>query len=218
MGFSTQEFINRMGRRPGAAQPVSFLATSGSVSSSLSTSGVKVEGLERFKAQLANLTVQMRRRVLGNALRAGAREIRDTAKRNAPVLSGRNLSAPYRKPGTVRDAIRVRTSKTARKAGDVGVFVNVRPLPGNKYSTFAKENFFRGTVRGYKLVKKTERGAKNPNDPFYWRFLEFGTRNMAARSFLRKAADRLPQALVIFENTLAKWINKVDATGNTNIT
>jgi HK97 gp10 family phage protein len=116
----------------------------------------------------------------------------------------------------VRDAIRVRTSKTARKAGDVGVFVNVKPLPGNKYKSFTKENLFRGTVRGYALVKKTERGANNPNDPFYWRFLEFGTRNMKERSFLRKAADRLPVALSIFEDTLAKWINKVDKTGNAN--
>ena len=180
---------------------------------------VRIEGLDNLKRKLAEVPKAMRKRVLRTALAAGAREVRDVAKRNAPVLTlGTSLNAPYRKPGTVKQAIRVRTSKADRRAGDVGVFVNVRPLPGNKYSTFAKENFFRGTVRGYKLVKKTERGAKNPNDPFYWRFLEFGTRNMAARSFLRKAADRLPQALVIFENTLAKWINKVDATGNTNIT
>jgi HK97 gp10 family phage protein len=216
MGFSTQEYINRMGRRPGASQPVSL--SIGRASVGTGSSAVKVEGLERFKAQLANLTVQLRRRVLGNALRAGAREIRDTAKRNAPVLSGRNLSAPYRKPGTVRDAIRVRTSKTARKAGDVGVFVNVKPLPGNKYKTVTRGGTLRAPIKGYQLVKKTERGAHNPNDPFYWRFLEFGTRNMAARSFLRKAADRLPQALAIFEDTLAKWINKVDRTGNTNVT
>jgi HK97 gp10 family phage protein len=214
MGFSTQEYINRVGRRPGAPQPVSLAIGRASVGTG--SSAVKVEGLEHFKAQLANLTAQMRRRVLGNALRAGAREIRDTAKRNAPVLCGRNLSAPYRKPGTVRDAISVRTSKTARKAGDVGVFVNVKPLPGNKYKAVTKENFFRGKVRGYTLVKKTERGAHNPNDPYYWRFLEFGTRKMAERSFLRKATDRLPQALAIFEDTLAKWINKVDKTGNTN--
>jgi hypothetical protein len=98
MGFSTQEYINRVGRRPGAPQPVSLAIGRASVGTG--SSAVKVEGLEHFKAQLANLTAQMRRRVLGNALRAGAREIRDTAKRNAPVLCGRNLSAPYRKPGT----------------------------------------------------------------------------------------------------------------------
>jgi hypothetical protein len=88
MGFSTQEFINRMGRRPGAGHPVSIAI--GRAAIGTGTPGVRVEGLERFKDQLAALTAQMRRRVLGNALRAGAREIRDTAKRNAPVLSQGN--------------------------------------------------------------------------------------------------------------------------------
>ncbi len=157
--------------------------------------GVEVKGLDELKRKLAQLPKVMRQRVLRNALAAGAREVRDEARRNAPVLTlGTSLKAPYRKPGTVKKAINVRTSKADRKAGDVGVFVNVRP------------------------AKKGQRGAKNPDDPFYWRFLEFGTKKMAARSFLRKAADRLPQALVIFEDTLAKWINKVDATGNTNVT
>lgn len=216
MGFSTQEYINRVGRRPSASHPVSLAIGRASVGTG--SQAVKVEGLERLKAQLANLTTQMRRRVLGNALRAGAREIRDTARRNAPVLSGRNLSAPYRKPGTVRDAISVRTSKTARKAGDVGVFVNVKPLPGNKYRTISNGGALRAPIKGYRLVKKSERGSNNPNDPFYWRFLEFGTRKMAARSFLRKSTDRLPMALAIFEETLVKWINKVNNTGNTNAT
>ena len=93
---------------------------------------VQVKGLDELKRKLADVPKALRKRVLRNALAAGAREVRDVAKRNAPVLTlGTSMKAPYRKPGTVRDAIRVRTSKADRKAGDVGVFVNVRPAKGN---------------------------------------------------------------------------------------
>ena len=176
----------------------------------------RVEGLEQLDARLKGLTSKLRASVLRNALAAGAREVRDTAKRSAPVLrAGTALKAPYRKPGTVRDAIRVRTSKAAKQAGDVGVFVNVKPLAGAKYRRVTKRSLFTGKkVRTRQLVKASDRGAKNPNDPFYWRFLEFGTKRMAPRSFLRPAADKLPQALTIFERQLAKYFNKVNASGN----
>ena len=154
---------------------------------------VRIEGLDNLKRKLAEVPKAMRKRVLRNALAAGAREVRDVAKRNAPVLTlGTSLKAPYRKPGTVKQAIRVRTSKADRRAGDVGVFVNVRP------------------------AKAGQRGAKNPNDPFYWRFLEFGTRKMPARPFLQRATSALPKALAIFQERVAKWINETDRSGQVN--
>jgi HK97 gp10 family phage protein len=154
---------------------------------------VRIEGLDELKRKLAEIPRAMRKRVLRNALAAGAREVRDVAKRNAPVMTlGTSLSAPYRKPGTVKQAIRVRTSKADRRAGDVGVFVNVKP------------------------AKAGQRGAKSPNDPFYWRWLEFGTRKMAARPFLQQATSALPKALAIFEARIAKWINETDRSGQVN--
>jgi len=154
---------------------------------------VHIEGLDNLKRKLSEVPKAMRKRVLRNALAAGAREVRDVAKRNAPVMTlGTSLNAPYRKPGTVKQAIRVRTSKADRRAGDVGVFVNVRP------------------------AKAGQRGAKNPNDPFYWRFLEFGTRKMPARPFLQRATSALPKALAIFQERVAKWINETDRSGQVN--
>ena len=154
---------------------------------------VRIEGLDELKRKLSEVPKAMRKRVLRNALAAGAREVRDVAKRNAPVLTlGTSLKAPYRKPGTVKQAIRVRTSKADRRAGDVGVFVNVRP------------------------AKSGQRGAKNPNDPFYWRFLEFGTKKMPARPFLQRATSALPKALTIFQERIAKWINETNRSGQVN--
>ncbi len=150
--------------------------------------GVEVKGLDALKRKFEDIPKALRKRVLRNALSAGARLVRDEAKRNAPLLQN-TLKAPFRNRGTVRNAIKVRTSKLDTRAGNVGVFVNVKP------------------------AKAGNRGAKNQNDPFYWRFLEFGTKKMGARSFLQPAAQKLGAALNVFEESIAKWMHKVDAGG-----
>lgn len=104
-------------------------------------------GLPDLKRELAQLAPKLRRRALRNALAAGARLVRDAAKAEVPVLQ---QPTRYRAKGTVRDAIKVRTSKQARAEGNVGVFVNVKPAKG------------------------AARGAKKPTDPFYWRWLNWG--------------------------------------------
>jgi len=150
---------------------------------------VKITGLEDMRQQLQSIAPKLRVRAIRNALAAGARLVRDEAKRRAPVLSSAT-PVPYRTPGTVKRAISVRTSKTARRAGDVGVFINVRPL------------------------KRQERSGKNPRDPFYWRFLEFG-KHMRARAFLRPAAERLQDALAKIVATLGPAVEKLNRRGQT---
>lgn len=140
---------------------------------------VRVHGLDELRAQLKALPDKLRRRALRNALAAGARVVRDESQRRAPVL---RESDPRRTAGTVRNAIRVRTSKQARQAGDVGVFVNVRPLTGKQITSFK--------------AASGRKGAANPNDPFYWRWLEFGRQGrgasgpVPARRVARAAGDR----------------------------
>jgi HK97 gp10 family phage protein len=171
----------------------------------------KVRGIPELKAALGGLVPKLRRQVLRNALAAGARLVRDEARRRAPVLQP-TLRAPYRKPETVRKAISVRTSKIARRAGDVGVFVNVRP------------------------AKRGQRGAKNPNDPFYWRFVNWGTKAHAkgsksgytsrarlivrrhtrstgktkAAKFMEAGVGMLPAALQIFKVQIGPQIAKLN--------
>lgn len=175
-----------------------------------------VVGLADLTAKLKALPVVLRQRVLRNALAAGARLVRDEAKRRAPVLSpAKAAKAPYRKPGTVRQAISVRTSKVARREGNVGVFVNVRPAKGAQYRT----ETLRSRLLGVKVKRRTlktvsQRGAKSKNDPFYWRWLEFGTRKMAPRSFLQPAADKLPAALARFNTEVTRWLAKVNQRGD----
>ena len=114
--------------------------------------GAKVSGIPDLRAALAGIAPKLRVRALRNALAAGARLVQRAARGATPVINPGAMAVRkgYRKPGTVRQAISVRTSKIARRSGDVGVFVNVRP------------------------AKRGGRGAKNPKDPFYWRFINWG--------------------------------------------
>lgn len=145
----------------------------------------KVTGIPDLRAALAGIVPKLRRQALRNALAAGARVVRDAARAGAPVLRIGSRT-PYRTPGTVRKAISVRTSKIARRAGNVGVFVNVRP------------------------AKIGARGAKSKTDPFYWRFLEFGTKKLGASKFLQGAAGRLGQALEVFKAKIGPAIQKLN--------
>ena len=155
-----------------------------------------IEGLDDAVHALRGLPDKLRRRALRTALAAGARLVRDDARRRAPVLDSALRATPFRKPGTVRDAISVRTSKQARARGDVGVFVNVRPLK-------------RGAVRAFKAASGL-RANRNRNDPVYWRFLEFGTRFMSARPFLQPATQRLGDALRVFGQRIGPVIQRLN--------
>lgn len=149
----------------------------------------KISGIPDLRAALAGIVPKLRRRALRNALAAGARLVQLSARAATPVLNPSALAVRkgYRTPGLVRKAINVRTSKVARRRGDVGVFVNVRP------------------------AKRGARGAKNPNDPFYWRFIEFGTVNgTRAWQFLQRSANVLPAALEVFKKTIGPAIDKLN--------
>lgn len=161
-----------------------------------------ITGLTEAIATLKALPDKLRKRALRNALAAGARLVRDEAKRKAPVISASDpaVRKGWRKPGTLKKAITVRTSKVARRAGNVGVFVNVRPAKGAKF-------------KGGKQVKGSQRGAKSPSDPFFWRFVNFGTKKMAPRPFLTESAQKLGAALEAFKQSLGMALQKLNKGG-----
>lgn len=160
---------------------------------------VRISGLDDAIAALKGLPDKLRRRALRNALAAGARIVRDAARQAAPVISSADpaVQKGWRKPGTVKRAITVRTSKQARREGNVGVFVNVRPAKGAAF-------------RKGRLVRASQRGARNPSDPFYWRFLEFGTRRARPAPFMRPAASALQAALEAFKAAIGPQLAKLN--------
>lgn len=175
---------------------------------------VKVTGIDDYRDVLASIPKKLRRRALLNSLKAGARVVRDAARRKAPVLS-LGTKAPYRKAGTLRGAISVRTSKRDSRAGDVGVFVNVKPLPGNKYATRRATNILGQKTRTRVLVRRSARSATNPNDPFYWPFVNFGHKDRGGGDvpgfhFLEAGAAQLDEALRVIEKTLGPQVQRLE--------
>ncbi len=151
---------------------------------------VKVHGLQDAIAELKALPAKLRRRAVLNALRAGAREVRKDMRAATPVLQVpvRRKGRLIRQPGTVRKAVSVRTSRAAARAGNIGVFVNVRPAKG------------------------ANRGATNPFDPFYWRFLaQFKGGGGAA---LRAGAAALSKAKAVIEERLGREIARLGQKGS----
>lgn len=173
-----------------------------------------VRGLPDLREALRTLVPKLRRRALRNALAAGARLVRDEARRKTPVINPAALAVRkgYRAPGTVKKAVAVRTSKIATRAGNVGVFVNVRP------------------------AKQGGRGGKNPRDPFYWRWLNWGwnvaragdgagragkrhrrdlrkagaAKRVPGRFFLEAGAAKLSEALKVFIASIGPQITKLN--------
>ena len=132
---------------------------------------VEVQGLRELNAALRQLPQKVEKRVLDAALKAGAAPIAADASRRAPVLQEPD---PRRKPGTVRDAVKA-TSRRETEGHSALVVVKPRRLTRAQISLFK--------------AKSGQSGANNPEDPWYWWFIEFGTRFQAARPFLRPAFE-----------------------------
>lgn len=164
-----------------------------------------VEGLERLKIAFSGIPDKLRRKVLLSALRKGAAVVRKAARAATPELA---KPTPYRTKGLLKKRLMVRVSRASKAAGHVGVFVNIRPAEGTQY---VKHNLL--GVK-YKTIKReSQRGARSPNDPFYWRFVNFGTKKgnkLPATNFLEAGAAVLPQALEIFEREIGPAIQKLD--------
>lgn len=163
---------------------------------------VKIAGIDELKRALADLPSKLRRKALMKPMRSAMKVVLDAARAAVPVLQA---PTPYRTSGLLKKRLAVRASRVSRQAGNVGVFVNVRPAAGAKFAT----------VAGVRVkTKASQRGAKSRLDPFYWRFVEFGTRKMGARKFLRPAADKLPEALAVFEREAIPSIEALNKRGS----
>lgn len=126
---------------------------------------MKLVGIDDFNRALAELTQDLRKKVVRSALRAGMKPIIAHAKAHAPELK---TPHPYRIKGLLRSRITVATSRIARSRGEIGVFM--KPMP----------------------AKGVTRGAKSPLDPFYYRFVAGGFHAVGRR---RVAGGRLTRKL-----------------------
>lgn len=154
----------------------------------------RMTGLDDLKRALEELGTDLRLKVVRAALRDAARLIATDAKARAPVLS---RGTAFRTPGLVRRSIGVLISKDAKARGEIGVYVRVRRPRG-------------AALRAFKRATGRDGGA-NPLDPFYWKFLEFGTKKMRARPFMLPAFNaRATQAIDVFSRRIGERIEKAN--------
>lgn len=118
---------------------------------------VRIHGGEELKARLEELAKRKAKAILRGALRAAGGHLRDQIKAAAPVDTG-----------TLRDAIRSGGAKGEGGQLRAKVFVSMKQKKPRK-------------------TGETRRLAKNGKliAPFYWAFLEYGTRFRPARPFMR---------------------------------
>jgi HK97 gp10 family phage protein len=148
-----------------------------------------VKGLRELGEALKAFGAILGKRYLARATSATAAVFRDEAKSLAPFKSG-----------NLRDNIvifkRTADGNTAHYA------VGVRPI----HLTAKSKKVLRI------LKRATGHRASIEGDPFYWRFLEFGTSKMAARPFLRPAFESKKQdAVETFKKSLADGVDAAAA-------
>lgn len=121
---------------------------------------VRIDGLAELQRNLEELPAKIEQNVMRGALRAGATEIADEARRLVPVNSGQ-----------LRESIRV----------------SVRPMPGGRIIATVKAGgrfkvYTAGkAIKGAPYRTSREGGGIDYHAPFYAHFVEFGT----ARHWIR---------------------------------
>lgn len=153
-----------------------------------------IAGLQQVTDKMLAMAPTIRAKYARKALVAGAKVVQKVASTPGivPILANPiyRRGVLIRKPGTVRDAIKIRNSKDVNKTGDVGVFVNIAPAKG------------------------ADRGALSPRDPFYGRFLNFGTKYIKPYRFLQIGAAQLEgEALRQVITTLSPDIQQLNLPG-----
>ena len=133
-----------------------------------------VRGLKELDDFLRQFPDDMQRSILYGSLMAAAEPIMKQARLNV----ARNFGMSMRYTGTLyHGLVRGRRKRTGLAAR---VDVKLRRPGGGRGRWQIKTG-----PTGNRVWKKYG------DDPFYGRFLEFGTRNMPARPFLRPAADMM---------------------------
>jgi HK97 gp10 family phage protein len=132
---------------------------------------IKTEGFKELVSSLRALEDELRTKILGTATLQAAKVVQEDAKRRAPVLQKPDRR---RRAGTLRDAIKTGRMRD-RNIDGAAARVYVRMLSGKKVSEF----------KGRTGRSSTE----NPDDPFYARFVEYGTSKIRAKPFLRPAFE-----------------------------
>jgi|GEM_PF-2145508 len=130
---------------------------------------IQVSGLAEVERLLNTVSADLRGGVIRKALLDGGRIMVAEARRRAPVLK---KASRTRRPGVMRDSIKVRSSKFAKgQAGVIGVYISVS------------------------ATKAKRRRAPVSGDPFFYQWVEAGhlmvPRGMGTKGISKREIRRL---------------------------
>lgn len=150
---------------------------------------IKIEGLKEVQKNLKNLEKVAQGNALRGALRKSAKKMFDEAKAKAPIAEKEYFAKQYTKTKGV----------TTKSRGLVS--------PGRLRDSIRLSSRVNRTGKG-KTAAKVSIKAGNQN-VFYARFVEFGTRYVPARPFMRDAFEKYGAASIKdFSNNLKKSIEQ----------
>ncbi|HEI9807231.1 TPA: HK97 gp10 family phage protein [Proteus mirabilis] len=151
---------------------------------------IKISGLAELSQYLKALEKNVGKRIARKAMNAGAMELKQEIKHRVPILKE---TVPHRRKGTIKRNIHSKTK--VQRNGQVKTRIWVKSLSGKKVSAFKQAT--------------GKSAALNPNDPFYWWFVEFGTAKMSAQPFMRSSFEAKKEATAkVIVQTLKEDIEK----------
>lgn len=154
---------------------------------------IRITGLRELANAARRFPEEVKRRIAGKALLAGARIGRDAARGLAPTLKAEYHNDPRRSPGTLKRSIVAVRVRKGDYPEEVMAIVGIRLLS-------------KKAIASFKAGNAGKAGASNPNDPFYGVMVEVGSRAHKRR---KKAIPRVEFLKRGFESTAAGSIVKI---------
>lgn len=154
---------------------------------------ITVSGIREMALAAKKFPEEVKRKIVGKALIAGARFGRDAARALAPTLKAEYHNDPRRSPGTLKRnivAVRVRRGDFPE---EVMAIVGIRLLS-------------KKSIASFKAGNAGKAGADNPNDPFYGVMVEVGSRAHKRRN---KAIPKVEFLKRGFESTASRSVTKI---------
>ncbi len=150
---------------------------------------IEIRGLKALDEELKALPMKIQKKILVGATAKGANVFRDAAKVSVPVAAKPHYSYPYvRKSERLRRiAARMSGVRKARGRSSDAVLITPGNIQRGMRAFRVRDVSATGLEVRYAIGPAKKKGTRRVNDPWYWRFLEFGTKHLRGRRFLRNA-------------------------------
>ena len=172
---------------------------------------MEIKGMAELRQAMLALPPSMDRKILNSVLMPGAAQVRDEARRLAPVLQ---KQVPHRLAGVLKRNIRMASAKPV-PGMTATVIIGVRKF--NK-AQLRRINKVLNSSRRVTGKTHTISATSIIGNPFYWRFMEFGYTDRAGKfhgphggqGFLRPAFNaRKESSLVAITDGTRRQVEKV---------